>query len=133
METLRNRRLIKAGTLSAGILLILALLAIVNYFSSKYYKRFDWTGSHIYTLSPKSREVLRQLRRDVDVVMLVPDDQTSHPIYEPTRALPPGIGRPEEKPPAGRAPGPPLQRHRRRRGVCLRQRPPGGGYRRPRR
>jgi ABC-type uncharacterized transport system involved in gliding motility auxiliary subunit len=87
METLRNRRLVKTGTLSAGILLILALLAIVNYFSSKYYKRFDWTGSHIYSLSPKSREVLRQLRGDVDVVMLIPDDQTSHPIYEPTREL----------------------------------------------
>ncbi len=87
METLRNRRLVKTGMLSAGILLILALLAIVNYFSSRYYKRFDWTGSHIYSLSPKSREVLGQLRRDVDVVMLIPDDQTSHFVYEPTREL----------------------------------------------
>ncbi|HYL05103.1 MAG TPA: GldG family protein [Thermoanaerobaculia bacterium] len=87
METLRKQRLVKTGTLSAGILLILALLAIVNYFSAKYYKRFDWTGSHIYSLSPKSREVLAHLRRDVDVVMLVSDDQTSHPIYEPTREL----------------------------------------------
>src|SRR5258708_25501433 len=85
METVSRRRLVKTGTLSAGILLILALLAIVNYFSSKYYKRFDWTGSHKYTLSPKSREVLRHLGRDVDVVMLVSDDQTNHPIYEPTR------------------------------------------------
>jgi ABC-type uncharacterized transport system involved in gliding motility auxiliary subunit len=87
MENLRSRRLVKTGMLSAGILLILALLAIVNYFSAKYYKRFDWTGSHKYTLSQKSREVLKQLHRDVDVVMLVPDDQTSHAIYEPTREL----------------------------------------------
>jgi ABC-type uncharacterized transport system involved in gliding motility auxiliary subunit len=84
METVSRRRLVKTGTLSAGILLILALLAIVNYFSSKYYKRFDWTGRHIYTLSPKSHEVLGQLRKDVDVVMMMPPDQN---VFEPTREL----------------------------------------------
>src|SRR6202023_2527229 len=84
VETVSRGRLVKTGTLSAGILLILALLAIVNYFSSKYYKRFDWTGSHIYTLSPKSREVLRQLHQDVDVVMLMPPEQN---VFEPTREL----------------------------------------------
>jgi ABC-type uncharacterized transport system involved in gliding motility auxiliary subunit len=84
MEDLRRRRLVMTGTLSAGILLLLALLAIVNYFGWKYYKRFDWTGSKIYSLSPKSRTVLRQLHRDVDVVMLMPPEQN---LYEPTREL----------------------------------------------
>lgn len=84
METLRRRRLVKTGTLSAGILLILALLVILNYLGAKYYKRFDWTGNRIYTLSGKSHEVLRQLRHDVDVVMLMPQDQN---VYEPTREL----------------------------------------------
>jgi ABC-type uncharacterized transport system involved in gliding motility auxiliary subunit len=84
METLKRRRLVKTGTLSAGIVLILALLGIVNYFSWKYYKRFDWTGNQIYSLSPKSRDVLRQLRQDVDVVMLMKPDQN---LYGPTREL----------------------------------------------
>jgi ABC-type uncharacterized transport system involved in gliding motility auxiliary subunit len=84
METMSRRRLVRTGTLSAGILLILALLAIVNYFGWKYYKRFDWTGSRIYSLSPKSREVLRQLHSDVDVVMLMPPEQN---LYEPTREV----------------------------------------------
>ncbi|HLX09560.1 MAG TPA: GldG family protein [Thermoanaerobaculia bacterium] len=84
METVSRRQLVKTGTFSAGILLILALLAIVNYFGWKYYKRFDWTGSRIYSLSPKSRDVLRQVHRDVDVVMLMPPDQN---VYEPTREL----------------------------------------------
>ena len=84
METMSRRRLVRTGTLSAGILLLLALLAIVNYFGWKYYKRFDWTGSRIYSLSPKSREVLRQLHGDVDVVMLMPPEQN---LYEPTREL----------------------------------------------
>jgi ABC-type uncharacterized transport system involved in gliding motility auxiliary subunit len=85
METPSRRQLAKTGTLSAGILLILALLAIVNYFGFKYYKRFDWTGSHIYSLSPKTRQVLRQLRREVDVVMLMQPEQQN--LYEPTREL----------------------------------------------
>jgi ABC-type uncharacterized transport system involved in gliding motility auxiliary subunit len=84
MDTPSRRQLVKTGTLSAGVLLILALLAIVNYFGSKYYKRFDWTGSHIYSLSPKSRQVLRQLRNDVDVVVLMPPEQN---LFEPTREL----------------------------------------------
>ena len=85
METQSRRQLVRTGTLSAGILLILALLAFVNYFGFKYYKRFDWTGSHIYSLSPKTRQVLRQLRRDVDVVMLMQPEQQN--LYEPTREL----------------------------------------------
>lgn len=84
METLKRRQLIKTGTLSAGVLLLLALLAIVNYFSWKYYKRFDWTGSRIYSLSPKSRDVLQHLNRDVDVVMLMPIGAN---VYEPTHEL----------------------------------------------
>jgi len=87
METLSRRRLVRTGTLSAGILLLLALLAIVNYFGWKYYKRFDWTGSRIYSLSPKSRQVLGQLRRDVDVVMLMEPGQGSQNLFEPTREL----------------------------------------------
>lgn len=86
MEPMKRRRLAKSGTLSAGILLILALLAILNYFSWKYYKRFDWTGSKIYSLSEKSREVLRQLHGDVDVVMLLSPERQRN-VYEPTREL----------------------------------------------
>jgi ABC-type uncharacterized transport system involved in gliding motility auxiliary subunit len=86
MEPLKRRRLVKTGTLSAGILLILALLAILNYFGWKYYKRFDWTGSKIYSLSEKSREVLKQLHGDVEVVMLMSPEQQRN-VYEPTREL----------------------------------------------
>jgi gliding motility-associatede transport system auxiliary component len=86
MELMKRRGLVKTGTLSAGILLILALLVIVNYFSWKYYKRFDWTSSKIYSLSPKSRDVLRDLHQDVNVVMLMSPEQQRN-VYEPTREL----------------------------------------------
>ncbi|MDP9121766.1 MAG: Gldg family protein [Acidobacteriota bacterium] len=79
-----RRNLIKAGTLSAGVLLAAALLLIVNYFGWKYYKRFDWTRSHLYSLSPKTLDVLHGLHRDVDFVVFLPPEQS---LYEPTREV----------------------------------------------
>jgi len=56
--------------------LIISLLLIVNYFGWKYYKRFDWTGSQLYSLSEKTVNVLKGLRHDVDFyVFLSPDEQ----------------------------------------------------------
>lgn len=80
-----NRRwLVRTGTLSAGVLLIAALLVIVNYFGDKYHKRFDWTSSRLYTLSEKSENVVRDLKKDVEfVVFLQPGDE----LYEPVREL----------------------------------------------
>ncbi|HEY8022178.1 MAG TPA: GldG family protein [Thermoanaerobaculia bacterium] len=78
-----RRQLVRTGTLSAGVLLVFALLLLVNYFGWKYYKRFDWTQSRLYTLSPKSKEVLKRLDRDVDaVVFLRPQDDLYQPVKE---------------------------------------------------
>src|SRR5947209_1153131 len=83
MDLANRRQLVKTGTLSAGVLLLAALLLIVNYFGWKYYKRFDWTSSHLYSLSEKSVNVLKGLKRDVDFfVFLSPDQQ--HELYQPT-------------------------------------------------
>lgn len=79
-----RRWLVRTGTLSAGVLLIAALLVIVNYFGDKYHKRFDWTSSRLYTLSEKSENVVRDLKKDVDfIVFLQPGDE----LYEPVREL----------------------------------------------
>jgi len=86
MNQANRRQLVKTGTLSAGVLLLAALLLIVNYFGWKYYKRFDWTGSQLYSLSEKTLNVLKGLNRDVDfIVFLSPDQQ--HEIYQPTTEL----------------------------------------------
>src|SRR3954469_18514272 len=78
-----NRQLVKTGTISAAMLLMAALLLIVNYFGFKYYKRFDWTGSHLYSLSPKTKSILGKLGKDVDaVVFLSPQDELFQPLRE---------------------------------------------------
>ena len=72
MERARiQRQLISGGTLGAGVILVAALVGIVNYFGMKYYQRFDWTGSKLYTLSEKTTNVLGNLSRDVEVTVFM--------------------------------------------------------------
>jgi gliding motility-associatede transport system auxiliary component len=79
-----RRRMIESSTLGAGALLALVLLGIVNYFAWKYHARFDWTKSHIYTLSEKSQKVLGSLDKEIQaVVFMTPSDE----LYDPVREL----------------------------------------------
>jgi ABC-type uncharacterized transport system involved in gliding motility auxiliary subunit len=85
MERMNRRQLVRTGMLSAAVLLTAALLLIANYFGWKYHKRFDWTGSELYSLSEKTRNVLEELDKDVRfVVFLSPEQQD---LYEPVREL----------------------------------------------
>lgn len=81
-----NRQLTKTGLLSAGILLVAALLGIVNYFGWKYHKRFDWTSTALYSLSEKSEKVLEGLDRDIEVVVIF-SPQKQQGLFGPTREL----------------------------------------------
>ena len=81
-----NRQLTKTGLLSAGILLVAALLGIVNYFGWKYHKRFDWTSTALYSLSEKSEKVLKGLDHDIQIVVLL-SPQKQQGLYGPTREL----------------------------------------------
>jgi ABC-type uncharacterized transport system involved in gliding motility auxiliary subunit len=83
MANVNRRWLARTGMLSAAVLLIAALLAIVNYFGWKYHKRFDWTSSDLYTLSDKSKNVVKDLKRDVEfIVFLPPGDELYKPVQE---------------------------------------------------
>ncbi len=84
VDVATRRRLVFGGTLGAASLLVLALLLLVNYLSFRHYQRWDWTRSHLYTLSAKSLSILEGLDRDVDVIVFM-DDQS--PLYEPAREL----------------------------------------------
>ncbi len=81
-----NRQLTKTGLLSAGILLVAALLLIVNYFGWKYHKRFDWTSTALYSLSEKSEKVLKSLDHDIQIVVLL-SPQKQQGLFGPTKEL----------------------------------------------
>lgn len=73
----KSRQKVLSGSLfGVGVLLAIALFAIVNYFGWKYHQRFDWTASQLYSLSEKTENVLLELDRDVEVVVFMsPGDE----------------------------------------------------------
>lgn len=84
-----RRQLLSGGILSAGVLLVAALLAIVNYFGFKYYHRFDWTRAQLYTLSEKSLGA-DGLEKDVEVVVFMrPGSSSSSRSTSCSSATPP--------------------------------------------
>jgi ABC-type uncharacterized transport system involved in gliding motility auxiliary subunit len=85
MASVNRRQLVRTGTLSAGVLLTAALLLIVNYFGWKYNKRFDWTGSELYSLSEKTGNVLKDLKKDTQFIVFLSPEQGE--LFEPTREL----------------------------------------------
>ena len=84
VPTLSRRQLVRTGTLSAGVLLVGALFVILNYLGWKYHHRFDWTAGGVYTLSEKSRNVVEELKRDVEFVVFIAPGQD---LYEPVREI----------------------------------------------
>ncbi|MCM2270039.1 MAG: GldG family protein, partial [Thermoanaerobaculia bacterium] len=81
----RTKRAAVEGSIwGAGVLLVLALAGILNYFGMKYYQRWDWTGESLYTLSEKSLAVLAGLDQDVEVTMFL---QPGGQLYDPAKEL----------------------------------------------
>jgi ABC-type uncharacterized transport system involved in gliding motility auxiliary subunit len=83
-KPLSRRQLVRTGTLSAAVLLVAALFLILNYLGWKYHHRFDWTAGGVYSLSEKSRNVINELKRDVEFVVFIAPGQD---LYEPVKEI----------------------------------------------
>ncbi len=79
-----RRQLVRTGTLSAGVLLIAALFLIANYLGWKYHHRFDCTAGDIYSLSENYRNVVKELKSDVELVVFIAPGEE---LYEPVREI----------------------------------------------
>ena len=84
VDVATRRRLAFGSTLGASALLVLAIVLLVNWLGFRHYQRWDWTRSHLYTLSPKTLSILRSLDRDVSAVVVMSDQA---PVFEPTKEL----------------------------------------------
>jgi ABC-type uncharacterized transport system involved in gliding motility auxiliary subunit len=82
--TKRLGGLAQGSLLSAGVLLVAALVGIVNYLGMRYYHRFDWTSSRVYSLSEKTVAILAGLDRDIDVTLFLP---ASSPLHDSSKEL----------------------------------------------
>jgi len=53
----------------------LVVVVLVNYMSSRHYKRWDWTSAGLFTLSDRSQQVIRELDADVQVYVFLGRDE----------------------------------------------------------
>jgi len=74
----RRGRMLEQVVVSASSLLVLAIALMCNYLAFRHYKRIDWTSSGIFTLSAKSRKVLHDLDRDVDVYLFLSQGEAAY-------------------------------------------------------
>ncbi len=67
-----RRKVLGGGGSAAGTLLLAGVLVMANYLASRHYLRGDWTRGSVFSLSDKSRAIARELRRDVEVLVVLP-------------------------------------------------------------
>ena len=68
VKTFLGERSTKYGASAAVYsLLFISILILVNYLSTRHHHRFDLTEANIYSLSPQSENVLRQLDKKLEI------------------------------------------------------------------
>jgi hypothetical protein len=72
-----ERSVIERLSTSASTLFVIAIVAMVNYLAFRHYQRFDWTSQGLFTLSPKSKTVLRELDKDLDLYVFMSRGESS--------------------------------------------------------
>ena len=79
-----RKRLLSGGNATVAVLAVLGVLVLLNAISDKRFKRWDWTGSQIYSLSDKTTKILAGLKADVAATVLL---QPSDPVYDEIHEL----------------------------------------------
>ena len=83
MKARRRRHLLSGINSSAAILLMLVLVAMINYISSRNYLRFDWSRDTYYALSEKTRSLLDSLPERIQITVFIqPGHEIYHHVYE---------------------------------------------------
>jgi ABC-type uncharacterized transport system involved in gliding motility auxiliary subunit len=80
----RKEKIVFASSATASIILGVALLGMVNWLGYRHYVRGDWTASHIYSLSYKTKNVLKGIKDEVRLVVLM---TPTTPLFSETKEL----------------------------------------------
>jgi len=81
---MRKERIAGASSATAGVVLALVLVGMVNWLGYRHYVRGDWTSSKIYSLSDKTKNVLKGIKDEVRVVVLM---TPTTPLFTETKEL----------------------------------------------
>src|SRR5262245_2702079 len=78
-----RKKLLSGGNATVAVLAVLGVLILLNAISDRRFKRWDWTGSKVYSLSDKTAKILSGLTTDVSAtVLLQPEDTVYDEIHE---------------------------------------------------
>ncbi len=72
LQTLGRRSTKYATNYIVSVVLVIAIVAAVNYLGQRHTKRFDLTAAGRFTLAPQTLQVLDKLNRDLDVKAFFP-------------------------------------------------------------
>jgi hypothetical protein len=81
---MNGSRNVYRATVGAAVVIGLGILVLVNYVGSRRYARFDWTRSGLYTLSPKTLSVLKDLKTPVSITVFMVEGS---PLFRETREI----------------------------------------------
>lgn len=73
----RSSRRAASRTSAVNLVLVILLLLMVNYLGFKYYAHKDLSASQFYALSPKTKDILRNLPAPVHITTILIDNQNS--------------------------------------------------------
>ncbi|HKU38657.1 MAG TPA: GldG family protein [Polyangiales bacterium] len=77
-KTTERERLLQHVAMNASTLFLVAIVLMLNYLAYRHYQRFDWTSQGVFTLSAKSKSVLKGLDKDVDVYVFMSQGEQSY-------------------------------------------------------
>lgn len=64
-----SKRSLKYGSnVTIQVIVVLAIIAMLAFISTRRHFRWDWTSSHLYSLAPQTKMVLDNLKKDVKVI-----------------------------------------------------------------
>jgi len=75
--TQNTRRVTYGLNVLVAVLLALSLVVFLNWISNRQYKRFDLTAAGQYSLSPQTKQVLKDLKDDYQIVTLFRADNSN--------------------------------------------------------
>ncbi|MCA9603889.1 MAG: GldG family protein, partial [Myxococcales bacterium] len=74
-----TRRVFERVNWGASALLVLAIVAMVNWLAFRHYERWDWTSQGIYSMSDRTKKELRALKQDVAVYLFMSEAESNFP------------------------------------------------------
>lgn len=81
---MKKQNILRGANWGAFVAALIGLFVIVNYLSYRHFKRFDWTSSEAYSLSPQTEKTLGGLKSEIEVFVLLPRGDE---VYEKVERL----------------------------------------------